>query len=171
VVSARRNERRKTVLLILRGRPVANVQAVETQSAATYPPERPLSGYSIRSTHARLGHASSPGGAPKSLNIEGPHPACQIRCVTSRQRPGPSMRFRRYLNCLTFRPTASGEPMLRLCRRGPCTVNCCEAYLTSRSSRGSGGTAPRRAVAGEDLEFGLAGDIELPAKHRHILTI
>jgi hypothetical protein len=36
------------LLLTLRGRPVANVQAVETQSAATYPPERSLSGYSIR---------------------------------------------------------------------------------------------------------------------------
>src|SRR5882672_4155333 len=34
------------LLLTLQGRPVSNAQAVETQSAATYPPERPLSGYS-----------------------------------------------------------------------------------------------------------------------------
>ena len=105
MVSARRNERRKTVLLILRGRPVANVQAVETQSAATYPPERPLSGYSIRSTDdgSWLGRAA--GGRyrrplarhdPEGANDERPvsgignySDAGQFTCLARLHRSGP----------------------------------------------------------------------------------
>jgi hypothetical protein len=72
--------------LTLRGRPIANVQAVETRSAPTYPPERPLSGYSIRSTNDGSWPGRAAGGChrrplarhdPISVTCE--CPVCSIR--------------------------------------------------------------------------------------------
>jgi hypothetical protein len=70
--------------------------------------------------------------------------------VSAETRARSDRKGRRYFNCLTFRPIASGESMLRLCRRGACLVNCCEAYPTSQFAQKfalkSGGNGIRAAI-------------------------